>query len=48
VLLAGVAEKGGDYRQIMSKVALVPKKPRGGAERGRFGGNAQLAMDFDV
>lgn len=48
VLLAGVAEKGGDYRQIMSRVALMPKKPRGNAKRGRFGGDPQQDMDFDA
>lgn len=48
VLVVGVAERGGDYRQIMSKVAVAPKKPRGGAKRGRFGGDPQHVMDFDV
>lgn len=46
VLIVGVAEKGGDYRQIMSKVAITPKKPRGSGKRGRFGGDPQQAMDF--
>ncbi len=48
VLIVGIAEKGGDYRQIMSKVVLTPKKPRGSAKRGHFGGSPQQAMDFDV
>jgi len=48
VLVAGVAEKGGDYRRIMSKVALAPKKPRGGAKRGRFGGDPQQVLEFDA
>ncbi len=46
VLVVGVAERGGDYRRIMSRVALTPKKPRGSAKRGRFGGDPQQAMDF--
>lgn len=46
VLVVGVAEKGGDYRKIMSKVILTPKRPRGSAKRGRFGGDPQQAMDF--
>ncbi|WP_202758287.1 XRE family transcriptional regulator [Delftia acidovorans] len=46
VLIAGIAEKGGDYRKIMSKVAITPKKPRGSGKRGRFGGDPQQAMDF--
>ena len=48
VLVVGVAEKDGDYRKIMSKVSLAPKKPRGAAKYGRFGRNPQQAMDFDV
>lgn len=47
VLLVGLSEKGGDYRQVMSKVFLTPKKPRGGARRGRFGGDPQQIMDFE-
>jgi len=46
VLVTGLAERGGDFRQIMSRVALTPKKPRGSARRGRFGGDPQQAMDF--
>ena len=48
VLIVGVSELGGDYRRVMSKVALAPKKPRGTARRGRFGGNPQQDMDFDA
>ncbi|ULH06482.1 XRE family transcriptional regulator [Alcaligenes faecalis] len=48
VLIAGVSEMGGDYRKMMSKVVLTPKKPRGSARQGRFGGNPQQDMDFDV
>ncbi|EJU9614759.1 MULTISPECIES: DNA-binding protein [Pseudomonas] len=46
VLVAGISEMGGDYRQIMSRVALTPKRPRGGARQGRFGGDPQQDMDF--
>ncbi|WP_407732881.1 hypothetical protein [Pseudomonas citronellolis] len=46
VLVAGISEMGGDYRQIMSKVTLTPKRPRGGARQGRFGGDPQQDMDF--
>ncbi len=48
VLIVGVSELGGDYRALMSKVALTRKKPRGGARQGRFGGDPQQDMDFDV
>jgi transcriptional regulator with XRE-family HTH domain len=46
VLVVGISEMGGDYRQIMSKVPLTPKRPRGGARQGRFGGDPQQDMDF--
>ena len=48
VLIVGISEMGGDYRQIMSKVQLTPKKPRGGARQGHFGGNRQNNLDIDV
>jgi transcriptional regulator with XRE-family HTH domain len=48
VLVAGVSELGGDYRRVMSKVELAPKKPRGGARRGRFGGDRQSNLDLEV
>lgn len=47
VLVIGVSERGGDYRSIMSKVEIAPKKPRGGARRGRFGGDRQTNLDLD-
>lgn len=48
VLIVGISEMGGDYRQIMSKVELTPKKPRGGARQGQFGGDRQSNMDLDA
>ncbi len=48
VLVVGISEIGGDYRQIMSKVVLTPKKPRGNARQGRFGGDPQQNIDFDI
>lgn len=48
VLVVGINEMGGDYRSIMSKVKLAPKKPRGGARKGHFGGNRQTNLDFEV
>lgn len=38
VLVVGVGELGGDYREIMARVERVRKKPRGAGRRGRFGG----------
>lgn len=46
VLVVAVSEMGGDYRRAMAKVVLTPKKPRGGARRGRFGGDPQHDMEF--
>jgi transcriptional regulator with XRE-family HTH domain len=48
VLVAGVNEMGGDFRMLMSKVELAPKKPRGGARRGRFGGDRQANLDLEL
>lgn len=48
VLLEGVGELGGDYRKIMSKVEVTPKKPRGGARHGHFGGDRQTNLDLDA
>ncbi len=48
VLIVGVSDLGGDYRRIMSKVELAPKKPRGGAGRGRFGGDRQNNLDLEI
>ena len=46
VLMVGVHDHGGDYRQIMSKVAPTPKRTRGGARKGRFGGDRQSSLDL--
>ena len=47
VLIVGISEMGGDYRRIMSRVPVMPKKPRGGARRGHFGGDRQTNLDLD-
>lgn len=47
-LVVAVSEMGGDYRQVMSKVELTPKKPRGGARQGHFGGDRQNNLDLEV
>ena len=39
VLIVGVDETGGDYREVISRVQVVPKKPRGSGRRGCFGGD---------
>ena len=48
VLIVGIKEMGGDYRQIMAKVKLAPKKPRGGALHGQFGGDPQKRLGLET
>ncbi len=48
VLVVGVSELGGDYRRILSKVEVTPKKPRGSAREGHFGGDRQTNLDLEV
>jgi hypothetical protein len=31
-----------DYRRILAKIQIKPKQPRGGAAKGRFGGDPQI------
>jgi hypothetical protein len=45
VLVAELAASGGDYRSAIARVAPT-RKPRGGARRGRFGGDRQTNMDL--
>tara|TARA_B100000965_G_scaffold381828_1_gene379633 strand:- start:393 stop:722 length:330 start_codon:yes stop_codon:yes gene_type:complete len=45
-LIAGMSEQGGDYRKVMSKVPITPKKVRGGARKGHFGGDRQSSLDL--
>lgn len=46
VLVAELAAQRVDYRHVMAKVELAPKKPRGGARRGHFGGDRQNDLDL--
>jgi transcriptional regulator with XRE-family HTH domain len=46
VLVAELGSHGLDYRKAMAKVEIAPKKPRGGAQRGRFGGDRQISLDL--
>ncbi|WP_232844035.1 regulatory phage cox family protein [Allopontixanthobacter sediminis] len=46
VLVAELAVHRLDYRNAMAKVPLAPKKPRGGARRGHFGGDRQASLDL--
>lgn len=45
VLVAEMATRGLDYRNVIAKVAPT-RKPRGAARRGRFGGDPQASLDL--
>lgn len=47
VLVAELGSHGLDYRGAMARVEVAPKKPRGGAQRGRFGGDRQTSLDLE-
>jgi hypothetical protein len=46
VLVAELGSNGLDYRRAMAKVEVSPKKPRGGARPGHFGGDRQTSLDL--
>jgi hypothetical protein len=48
VLVAEMSAKGLDFRRVIAKVELIPKKPRGRAQLGHFGGDPQVPMDLDA
>lgn len=45
VLVAELAARRLDYRKAIAKVAPT-RKPRGGSQRGRFGGDRQAILDL--
>lgn len=47
-LLGEMAERRVDYREILSRIDITPKKPRGAGKGGKFGGDKQTGMDFFV
>lgn len=48
VLIAELSVQGFDYRSLIAKVEIAPKKPRGGARQGQFGGDPQAVLELDV
>jgi transcriptional regulator with XRE-family HTH domain len=44
VLVAELHAHGVNYRESMARVGVAPKKPRGGAKQGRFGGDRQTSF----
>lgn len=43
-LMGEMAERRIDYREALSRIEIEPKKARGAAARGRFGGDRQKDM----
>jgi hypothetical protein len=43
-LLGEMADKNIEYRNVISRLDLVPKRIRGAAEIGKFGGNPQQSL----
>jgi hypothetical protein len=37
-LLGEMADRGVDYKDVLSRITIVPKRPRGAGKSGRFGG----------
>lgn len=46
VLLAEMGNQRVDFRKALQKVRPTPKRPRGGAQPGRFGNDPQTVMDL--
>lgn len=46
-LFAEMNLQGLDFKVVVGRVDLVPKKPRGAAKPGRFGGQRQDQLEFD-
>lgn len=45
-LLGEMADRGIDYRDVLSRIDIAPKKPRGAGKAGRFGGNPESSLDL--
>lgn len=40
-LLGEMADRGIDFKGVLSRIDITPKKPRGGGKNGKFGGDKQ-------
>jgi len=45
-LLGAMADGETDFRAVLAGIEIAPKKPRGGAAKGRFGGSKQADLDI--
>jgi hypothetical protein len=43
-LMGEMADKGIDYQEVLSKIDIQARKPRGAAAKGKFGGDRQEDM----
>jgi hypothetical protein len=46
-LLGEMGERKIDFRAVLEGIEIAPKKPRGGAAVGRFGGSKQTDLDLE-
>lgn len=46
-LLGEMKDKGIDYGDVLSRIDISPKKPRGAGTRGKFGGDKQGTLFMD-
>lgn len=46
VLIAEMAERKIDFHEILSRIEIEPKRPRGGGIYGKFGGDKQGDLDL--
>lgn len=46
-LLGAMAEEKVDFRSILNSIEIEPKKPRGGAAKGRFGNSRQTVLPME-
>ncbi|MTD33407.1 XRE family transcriptional regulator [Paludibacterium sp. dN 18-1] len=45
-LMGDMAESGLDYRTTLARIHFEASKPRGGAEKGKFGGSKQTNLNL--
>lgn len=45
-LLGEMADRKIDYRSVLARIDIVPKKPRGAGKSGKFGGARQSEIEF--
>lgn len=45
-LMGEMADRKIDYREVLSRIDIAPKKPRGAGKTGKFGGDPQSNFTF--